>query len=122
MLWVLRIALYIQLLLGIGRFAGWVNQPRLWETHVSLGALIVVLALIGLRPPRGAAADRLSTLARWLPLLTMAVGLYLYVNARAALWLVIVHMILGVATVGLVDAAIARRRRGERQGLAPFKR
>ncbi len=64
MLIALRIAFYLQFLLGAARFlflqtqagwTSWITNERLWETHTSLGVLVAVLALIALRPhPRRA--------------------------------------------------------------------
>lgn len=109
MFWLLRIALWVQTLLGLGRFAGMITAVRLWETHISLGVAITVLALLLLRPRPGAPGDRLRGLARLAPLVPLLLGLGLYFDLVGGLAVVVVHMLAGLATVGLIEVASRRR-------------
>jgi len=111
MLLILRLLLYVQVLLGLGRFAGLVTNPRLWETHSSIGFVITALALIALRPRPGVPASGLRTAARFAPLAPLALGLAMYQGMVGGTPVVILHMALGLAAVGLIEAAAARERR-----------
>lgn len=120
LLWVLRIALFAQLLLGLGRFFGLVVEPRVWETHISLGIVIVVLALVALRPRAGVLYDGLRIAARFFPLAPLLTGLGMtFALLPRDLALILVHMLLGLATIGLVEAAAARQRRALRSPTGP---
>ncbi|HEY8475699.1 MAG TPA: hypothetical protein VIN09_02385 [Chloroflexota bacterium] len=115
-LWLLRIALYLQVLLGLGRFFGLVTQQRLWETHITLGIVITILAIVALRPTARIPQDGVRRLARFVPLAPLALGLAMtfdLLNGRP-LAIVLVHMALGLATVALVEMAAARQRRALR--------
>lgn len=116
MLLFLRLALYVQLLLGLGRFAGLIPQQQIWEIHIGLGVIIAVVALIVLRPiPRSRLLDPgPRSAARWFPLLTLAVGLAMYFGYIGGRTIVMIHMLLGIITIGLVEVAAARQRRAGR--------
>jgi hypothetical protein len=107
----LRVLFYLQAVLGLGRFAGFVTHERLWETHVSLGILIALLALVVLRPLAGLPRDPVRVLARFAPLLPLATGLAIYAGRVANLGFTWVHMVLGLMALGLVEAAAGRERR-----------
>ena len=111
MLTLLRLMLYLQLLLGLGRFGGLIRNERVWETHVTLAILITLVALVALRGRQGNLAPGLQAAARLAPLLPLATGLAIYAGAVASRAFTVLHMLLGVATVGLVEAAAARARR-----------
>lgn len=111
MLRLLRLLLYIQVLLGLGRFAGVVTNQRLWESHISLGVLAAVLALYALRPRLGLPQTGLRTGARFGPLAALALGLGIYAGVLHSLPFVLLHIVTGFAAVGLVEAAAARERR-----------
>ncbi|MBO8141288.1 MAG: hypothetical protein H0Z37_03790 [Firmicutes bacterium] len=111
MLIALRIALYIQVLLGLGRFFGFIANQRLWETHISLGVLIAVLALLAMRPHPKAGNDAVRVLARFMPLITLFVGLGLWQDVFVGRFAVMIHMLLGLISVGLVERAGAQERR-----------
>ena len=112
MIFFLRVLLYLQVLLGIARFAGWIHNERLWETHISLGVLIALVALLTLRPRPETPARSLQTAARFAPLLPLATGLAIFSGAAGGRPFTLLHMLLGLATVGLVEAAAARAKRG----------
>lgn len=114
MLAFLRVALYLQLALGLGRFTGLISDRRVWETHLSLGLLIAVLALVALRPRSAAPADPLGRLARFAPLAPLALGLGMRLGLLGGPPVVLGHMTLGLATIALVELAAARHRRAVR--------
>ena len=111
MLTLLRFMLYAQVLLGLGRFGGLIRNQRLWETHMTLAILITLVALLALRSRPGARAGGLQTAARLAPLLPLATGLAIYTGTAGSPGWTWLHMLLGLATVGLVEAAAARLRR-----------
>ena len=111
MLTLLRLMLYVQLLLGLGRFGGLIRNDRVWETHITLALLITLVALIALRGQQGSLTPVLQSAARLAPFLPLATGLAIYTGAVASRAFTVLHMLLGVATVGLVEAAAARARR-----------
>lgn len=128
MLIALRIAFYLQFLLGLfrslpvvlgvgGNWIAWIMNERIWETHISLGVLIAVLALIALRPHPRLHGDRMRTMARFAPLLPLATGLLLWQGVIASSGtgvvrgFIILHIILGIASLGLIEMASARQRR-----------
>lgn len=120
MLLVLRIAFYIQLLLGAARFLfyqgatgifGWIMNERIWETHISLGVLIAVLALIALRPHPRLGADNIRTMARFAPLLPLLTGILVWTRTITSMGFIVFHIILGIAALGLIEMASGRQRR-----------
>lgn len=111
MLTALRVALYLQVLLGLARFFGMVTNPRLWESHMSLGALIVVLALLALRPHPKLGEDPVRNVARFAPLVVLLTGAIILSGAVASRIFIVLHMILGLLTVGLVERSAARQKR-----------
>lgn len=111
LLLVLRIALYAQLLLGLGRYTGLITSRQLWDFHLSLGVLIVVLAIIGWRAQPQVKADTMRTLARFAPLVVLLLGLAMMTGALRGAWVTVLHMLLGLVAVGLTDMAYARQRR-----------
>lgn len=117
MLVILRLALYFQLLLGLGRMFGYVTHQGLWELHLGIGALIVVLAIGALRPIPRLTNPGPRAAARWFPLLPMAVGLAMYFGMIGGRPVVMLHALLGVITIGLVEVAAGRQRRASRSGL-----
>lgn len=112
MLLVLRIALYIQLLLGLIRYIRPDILPaRVWDIHPGLGIVIAILALIALRPVKRVPAPGLRAAARFMPLAPLALGLLFLVGIAGGAALVGIHMLLGIATIGLVEMAAGRERR-----------
>jgi hypothetical protein len=119
LLWSLRVALYIQLVLGLIRYitayTGWtpglVLSGPLWNLHPGLGILIAILALIALRPLPGVPQSGVRTAARFMPLAPLALGLGLITDALGGAAVVGLHMLLGIVTIALVEMAAARQRR-----------
>lgn len=114
MVYLLRALMYVQVILGLARFAGWVRNERVWETHVTIGFLIALLALWLLRPVPGLPAPGLRAAARFVALLPLATGLLIYAGRVANPGFTWIHMVLGLATVGTIDAALKRERRWRR--------
>lgn len=122
MLVVLRLAFYLQFFLGLfrslivvfnvtGGWVEWIMNQRLWETHISLGALIAVLALIALRPHPRIGTDGMRTMARFAPLLPLLTGILLWRDMFNSTGFIVVHIILGIAALGLIEMASGRQRR-----------
>ncbi len=115
--WALRIALYIQLLLGMDRFSGGAGGTLTRELHLTLGIVVAALALIVFRPlPELAGKLPIRTAARFAPLAPLAIGLgfrFLGWYALPGLTpvLVAVHVALAFVAVALVEIATARTRR-----------
>jgi hypothetical protein len=110
-LWILRIFLYVQLLLGLTLF--FVQPgPGVAGIHELVGLIIFVAALIVLRPRAGVPYDGIRMAARFAPILPLALGLAIQsLNLPVNSAVVGVHMLLGIATLGLVEMAAARERR-----------
>ena len=111
----LRVALYVQLLLGLARFFG----PRLnlfsvpdqiWDWHIGLAVVIAILALLAFRSPVTGGNTGIRMAARFMPLVTLAVGLLLLFETISGLGIVVFHMLLGIVTVALVEMASAQER------------
>lgn len=111
MLIALRFIFYIQLLLGLGRFFGLVSNPRVWELHIGLGAIITILALIGLRPHPRLGTDPMRSMARFAPLVVLLTGGMILSGTAMSMSIIVLHMLLGIAALGLVERAAARQRR-----------
>ena len=111
LLLVLRIALYAQLLLGLGRFSGLIASRQLWDFHISLGVFIVVVAIAALRTRPPVQANTIRTLVRFAPIVVLLLGVAMMTGALRGTWVTVLHMLLGIITVGLVDMAYGRQRR-----------
>lgn len=111
MLVVLRIALYVQMLLGIGRLLGFVANQLLWETHMTVGMLATIIALFALRPLPRVPNDTLRMAARFAPAVTLAYGLLMYWDVLGGRTAVMIHVALGIITIGLVEMASVRQKR-----------
>jgi hypothetical protein len=116
-IWALRISFWLQALLGLGLSRAFVGMRPLGvasgegDLHVLVGIVSAALAIVVLRPTgRG---DTFGSMARFFPLLPLLLGLLIWPRglAMASVPLVIVHVLLGLAAVGLVEAAAARQRR-----------
>lgn len=117
MLLLLRLILYVQFLMGLGRLFGYITQQSIWELHIGLGALIVILSIFAFRPIPQLRDPGPRTAARWFPILPMAVGLAMYGGVIGGRTAVMIHALLGVISIGLAEAAAARQRRAGRSGL-----
>ena len=122
-----RIALYVQLALGIAQSPGVANDvPGLLHTHRTLAFIIPVLAFLafGVRP--GIPQTTVRTLARFAPLVALLVGLTNWVGFKMmgaipveAYWsIMIVHFVWGIAVVALAEMAAGQANRATR-GLQP---
>ena len=115
LLWGLRVALYLQLVLGLARgvgpSAGFVLNQRIWEWHILFGVLAVVLAVIALRPLPGVPHSGIRNTARFIGFAPLLLGLGLLFNALEGPAVTGLHMLFGIAMVALVEMAAARQRR-----------
>ena len=116
----LRIALYVQLVLGLvlffGPTVGFTLGRGLGDLHGLIGLVIAGLALVGFRP-RPAVPMTGIRIAAWVsPLLPLILGLGFWVGAFGSLGLVPIHMTLGLIVLGLVEMASAQDRRSQRRG------
>lgn len=122
-----RIALYVQLALGIAQSPGVANDvPGLLHTHRTLAFIIPVLAFLafGVRP--GIPQTTVRTLARFAPLVALLVGLTNWVGFKMlgaipveAYWsIMIVHFVWGIAVVAFAEIAAGQASRATR-GLQP---
>ena len=107
MMTVLRVLLYAQVALGVGRFGGLIRNEAVWRAHLALAFLIALLALVVLRPRPGVATSGLRTVARFGPLVALATGLAIFFELAGG-GLTLVHVLVGLTVVGLVEAAAAR--------------
>ena len=118
LLLVLRVLLYLQLLLGLFKYAERYGLPslgHLFDIHVLLGVIVAILAIIGLRSVPGIANTWIRITARFFPLLPLLLGFGFLMSAVPTHYFVILHMILGIATIGLIEAASAQQRRVRRR-------
>jgi hypothetical protein len=118
MLSALRILLYIQLLLGLVKYAGpstGVTLGHVFDIHVLIGVIIAILAIYALRPLPSVRNSGVRMAARFFPILPLALGLGFLAHAIPEGGFVILHMILGIATIALVEMASAQQRRGLRR-------
>ncbi len=122
-----RIALYVQLALGIAQSPGVANDvPGLLHTHRTLAFIIPVLAFLafGVRP--GIPQTTVRTLARFAPLVALLVGLTNWVGFKMmgaipveAYWsIMIVHFVSGIAVVAFAEMAAGQASRATR-GMQP---
>ena len=79
--------------------------------HLGLGVLVAVLCLIAFRPLPGLENLGPRQLARFFPLVPLAIGLYFRFGGLIYTPLLIAHVILAFLTVAFVEIAAARQRR-----------
>ena len=123
--WALRIALYVQLLLGFDRLTNYVRLltggagdaaaagggRMTQDLHLTLGLVVAVLALFVFRPLAGVPNLPVRTAAWFLPLAPLALGLGFRFAGLANPVLVGLHVLLAFAAIGCVEIAAARQRR-----------
>ena len=117
MVWALRITFWLQLLLGLGLSRGLAGMRPLGapsgegDLHMLVGLIGAILAIVVLKPV--SPEDTFSSMARFFPVLPLLLGLLIWPRGggMASVPIVIVHVLLGIAAVGLVEAAVARRKR-----------
>ena len=114
----LRIVALATFFVGLGMFAGTI-EGSLWRwLHLLGGLATVILAGVTLGPRAGAAiASALRGPLRWAwwwPVLPFAIGLTIFLR----LWTdqlfmpaLLLHILLGIAAIGLIEAALGRARR-----------
>lgn len=110
---ILRLALYVQFSLGIGRFFGLIPGRGLWDVHRALGVVIVLLALFAFRPKRNIPQTGLRWIAQFVAILPLVAGLLLLFNLIGGVPAVLLHMALGILTIGLIEGAAAEARRSQ---------
>lgn len=122
-----RIALYVQLALGIAQSPGVANDvPGLLHTHRTLAFIIPVLAFLAFGVQPGIPQTTVRTLARFAPLVALLVGLTNWVGFKMlgaipveAYWsIMIVHFVWGIAVVAFAEMAAGQASRATR-GLQP---
>ena len=117
MVWVVRAAFWLQLLLGLGLSRGFFGARPLGlpgaegDVHMLVGIVAAILAIVYFRPGTTLPGNGLTTAAAFFPLLPLALGLLVRFGGMTAVPVVALHALLGLAAVGLIEAASARRRR-----------
>ena len=118
LVWAARITLYVQMLLGFDRHsrpAPGVTQ----DLHLGIGVIVAGLCLVAFRPVEGLVNPGPRQLARFLPLAPLAIGLYFRFVGPIYTPLLILHIILAFLSVGFVEIAAARQRKGMMAGTDP---
>ena len=116
---ILRILLYVQLLLGLVKYAGArIGLPtlgRVFDVHVLIGLIVAILAIYALRSVPGIRNTGIRIVARFFPLLPLALGIGFLAHVVPVPAFVVLHMVLGIATIGLVEVSTAQQRRAQRR-------
>jgi hypothetical protein len=120
---ILRIALFLQLILGVARLARveFVMARGIWDLHMTIGLVVVVLAIIAFRPIRSVEPSTLRTIARFLPIAPFAIGIAMFEMVNLVTktpTLIMVHALLGLATIAVIEMAAGRQRRALRRASA----
>lgn len=105
----LRYALYVQLLLGLGRMFGMVPNEAIWGIHTGVGIIVAILGLLALRPLPELDGDIVRAIARFAPVITLLTGLAMMFNVVTRF--AMIHMLIGIVTIGLVEMSAGRQRR-----------
>jgi hypothetical protein len=122
MVWTLRISFWLQALLGLGLARALAGLRPLGvpsgegDLHMLVGIIAAVLAIVVLRPT--GPDDTFTSMARFFPLLALLVGLGIRFMGLGTLPVAVIHILLGIAAIGLVEAAVARRKRALRAAVA----
>ena len=116
---VLRIALYVQLLLGLFRYAERFGAPPLghiFDIHQLIGVIVVVLALYAFRSIPGVPNTGVRIAARFFAIVPLVLGLGFVATVIPTRSLYVgIHMLAGIMTIALVEMAIAQQRRARRR-------
>lgn len=113
MLMATRVVFWIQALLGLGLvriFMGQAPSDGEKTMHMVVGIVAALLAIYTFRPGT-VPSNGLTLAAAFFPLVPLVLGLLIRSGALGNLPTIGVHAVLGVAAVGLIEAASARRRR-----------
>ena len=98
------------MVLGFDRYSR--MEPGVTQNlHLGLGVLVAVLCLIAFRPVPGLENPGPRQLARFSPLVPLAIGLYFRFGGSIYPPLLIAHVLLAFLTVAFVEIAAARQRR-----------
>lgn len=117
----LRILLYFQFLLGIAHMFPFFIGPVfslliVMGLHLAVAVVITLLAPLALGPVPGVPEIGVRKLARIFPLAPLLLGLAIFFGVvLGPLW-VGLHILLGIATIALVEIAAARQRRALQGG------
>lgn len=121
LLWALRIVFILQALAGLGLSRAFFGMRPLGNPggeltlHLILGILAAVMAIIVLRPFPGSGANQMTMLAGLFPLIPLGLGLAMeYGGLKGNVPIALVHVVLGIASVGLIEVSIAQKRRAMR--------
>jgi hypothetical protein len=110
----LRGALTVQVLLGLARFltpyAGLRIPEGIWRIHPLLGVTIAAAALWLFRPRPTVPATPARSGARFVALAPLGLGLAILAGGLAGFWVVLTHMVLGLATIKVIDIAVQQQR------------
>ncbi len=118
-----RIALYLQLALGIAQSPGVANDvPGLLHMHRTLAFIVPVLAYLAFGIRSGVPQTTVRTLARFAPLVALILGLVNWVGFKMmavipveAYWSVmVVHFVWGIAVVAFAEMAAGQANRALR--------
>ncbi len=118
-----RIALYLQLAIGIAQSPGVANDvPGLLHVHRTLAFIVPVLAYLAFGIRSGIPQTTVRTLARFAPLVALILGLVNWVGFKMmavipveAYWSVmVVHFVWGIAVVAFAEMAAGQANRALR--------
>lgn len=118
-----RIALYLQLAIGIAQSPGVANDvPGLLHMHRTLAFIVPVLAYLAFGIRSGVPQTTVRTLARFAPLVALILGLVNWVGFKMmavipveAYWSVmVVHFVWGIAVVAFAEMAAGQANRALR--------
>lgn len=110
---VLILALYVQVILGLVRFALpylglWLDE-RVWQIHSPNGLAIAIAALVLFRPLPGVPNTRTRVAARFVALLPLLLGLAIGFGLIGGVWVAVAHMVVGFAAVRVMGTAIMQQ-------------
>lgn len=110
MTFAVRLCAYVTFLVGLAMFFGWLPRAEpMTLVHLVLGVGTALLALVGV--PAGPGPRRgVRVVARFWPLLTVAVGLALFWKVAPPV-VTMVHAVMGVLAVVLLELALSRKSR-----------
>ncbi len=118
-----RIALYLQLAIGIAQSPGVANDvPGLLHVHRTLAFIVPVLAYLAFGIRSGIPQTTVRTLARFAPLVALILGLVNWVGFKmmamipveAYLSVMVVHFVWGIAVVAFAEMAAGQANRALR--------
>ncbi|MBM4417797.1 MAG: hypothetical protein FJ033_05730 [Chloroflexi bacterium] len=114
MVWVLRILIVLQLLVGLSLSRGLFGMRQLGapsgegDIHMLIGILLAIAAIAIVRPARGSV---LGWIGRFSALVPLVIGLLVRFAGMTGVEVVLVHIVLGLVAFGLIEMAMAQSRR-----------